>query len=162
MTEPIKQIVQTIVVNPAKQEVLLGLHKSGDFAGCYTGFLGYPEEGEELEAAARRIAREQCGISLGELELRALLRMSIAELGDADEYEFYCQEFRDKPRETELIKPTWFAIGDIPYAQMPGDDEIWYPLFLRGLRIRGQFNFAADMKVLLSHSIEEVDSLSPS
>ncbi len=159
MSEIVKQIAQTIIVNPKEQKVLLGLHKVGDFAGYYTGFLGFTEEEEGLEIAARRIAKDTCGISLGKLELRAIFRMTIDQLGTADEYEFFCQEFTDKPRETETMKSTWFAIEEIPYQQMPPDDEIWYPLFLRGLRLRGKFHFSANMDVVLSHELEVVDSI---
>ncbi len=159
MTESPRRIVQTIIVAPEQQRVLLGLHKVGEFAGYYTGFIGFIEDGEDLETAARSIAKVSCGIVLGEIELRAILKMNVVDKGNADEYEYYCQEFTGEPCETEAVKPGWFAIDEIPYRQMPPDDELWYPLFLRGLQLRGKFHFSTSMDVILSHELEEVDSL---
>ena len=63
---------------------------------------------------------------------------------------------------TELLEEhfnQFVAVSEIPYDKMPADDEIWYPPFLEGKNLRGQFNFSPDMQELLSHDLKEVDNL---
>jgi len=149
-------IVQTMIVDPATGRILLGYHKGGIYFGNYTGLLGHAKESEKAEDAARRIAMELSGLTVNELELRAILTFTDSETGDENEYEFFCERFSGEVRESESMRPEWFAISEIPYDKMPADDEIWYPPFLEGKTLRGKFNFSPNMKDLLSHELEEV------
>ena len=153
------RIVQPLIVDPATGRILLGYHTGGMFAGNYTGLIGYANDGEEPEDAARRVAVELSGLAVGELELRAIFTFTDSETGDDEEYEFFCERFSGEVRESESMRPEWFAISEIPYDKMPADDEIWYPPFLEGKNLRGQFNFSPDMQELLSHDLQEVDNL---
>ena len=153
------RIVQTLIIDPAAGRILLGYHKCGMFAGNYSGLIGYANDGEEPEEAARRVAIELSGLTVGDLELRAIFNFIDSESGDEEEYEFLCKRFRGEVRESESMRPEWFAINEIPYDKMPADDEIWYPPFLEGKKLRGQFNLSPDMQELLSYDLKEVDNL---
>ena len=153
------RIVQTLIIDPGTGRVLLGYHTGGIFAGNYTGLIGYANDGEEPEEAARRVAIELSGLTVGDLELRAIFNFIDSETGDEEEYEFLCKRFSGEVRESESMRPEWFAINEIPYDKMPADDEIWFPLFLEGKKLRGQFNLSPDMQEVLSHNLKEVDDL---
>ncbi len=151
-------LVQTIIIDTVNNKVLLGFHKSGPDAGHYTGLLGYPSKGEDLETAAIRLAAEQAGVIIENLKLRTINTFNADGLCE-EEYDYYCESFTGEPVETETIRPEWFALDAIPYKQMPADDEVWYPPFLQGKLLRGEFNFDPEMQVMLSHTLTEVDTL---
>ena len=57
--------------------------------------------------------------------------------------------------ESEEMRPKWFHIDEIPFAEMWADDPHWFPLFLRGRKFRGRFLFDEEDKVLEKY-LEEV------
>jgi ADP-ribose pyrophosphatase YjhB (NUDIX family) len=152
-------IAQTLVVKPGEEKLLLGLHKTGAFKDCYTGFLDYTNKNEPMLDAARRITLKQCGLEAINLELRAILTFTADDFGIADEYEFYANAWKGTPKETETIRPMWFGFDDIPYEKMPADDKFWYPTFLEGKLQKGHFHFASGMEDLLDHELYEVPVL---
>ena len=156
MKHTTRQLVQTLVVRPDERQILLGLHKAGEFAGFYTGLLGACETGEDLEIAARRVALELCELDIRRLELRAVFEFREDGSDDiVDEFEYYCGTFSGRPTETHRMQPEWFDVEAIPYDRMPADDAIWYPPFLAGKRLRGSFVFAKDGTALLSYDLTE-------
>ena len=157
--ESVRRLSQTLVLDPASNRVLLGLHKTGPFVGNYTGLIGYVHDSEACEAAARRIALELVDVVLGPLELGAVFRFTTQSTDPADEYEFLCTEFTGRPIETASMTPAWFSLEQIPYNQMPADDGLWYPGFLRGQRLTGSFDFVRGKNELLSHQLEVVSEL---
>jgi 8-oxo-dGTP pyrophosphatase MutT (NUDIX family) len=62
----------TLVFITAGDRVLLGLKKRGFGAGRFNGFGGKVEHGEGIEVAAKREVLEECGITVLELEKRAV------------------------------------------------------------------------------------------
>ena len=66
---------QVLVVDSDGDRVLLGRHRSGQFEGEYTGFIGEVSAGETTAEAACRILREQSGLTAGvdRLSKRAVL-----------------------------------------------------------------------------------------
>jgi ADP-ribose pyrophosphatase YjhB (NUDIX family) len=69
---------QVLVVDSEGGRVLLGRHRSGQFEGEYTGFIGEVSAGETTAEAACRILREQSGLTAGvdRLSKRAVLELS--------------------------------------------------------------------------------------
>lgn len=65
------------------------------------------------------------------------------------------------PKTTRRVAWEWFGLDNIPFADMPEDDAIWYPAVLaeggKHKLLRGRFEFSDDGMV--AQSIEEVDSL---
>ncbi len=152
------RLIQTLIVDPATGCILLGYHTSGTFAGNYTGLLGYANDGEEPGDAGRRIVMELSGLVVDELELRAVFTFLDDQNGDEDEYEFFCEGYSGQLRESESMRLEWIAVSAIPYEKMPADDEIWYPAFLEGKKLRGQFDLSPDMRELLSYDLIEVEN----
>jgi len=155
----IERLAQTVVVDPIESRILLAYHKSGMFAGNYTGLLDEVQTGEQPEDAAHRIASEQSSIVVGPIVLRAILTFTSPDGASADEYEFYSEDFTGVPTETSDRRAEWFSLDAIPYENMPADDAIWYPPFLDGKLQRGTFNFDTGMVKLLDYQLSEVETL---
>lgn len=157
VTNEERLLAQMIVADRARGRVLLGFHKSGRWAGFYTGFLDEVRSGEDPANAAIRIAQEQAGIVPGPAEHRATFVFSSNAWGVARELEFLAESYAGEPAESRNIRPEWFALDAIPFARMPADDALWYPAFLDGKKMRGHFDFAPDGRKLLAHTLEELD-----
>ncbi len=153
------QLAQTLVIDPGQEKVLLVLHKQGEFEGLYTGLIGYVNDDESPESAARRIADELCSITLVKLQLRARFIMQVENDENAEEFEYYCDDYSGEAGETETVSARWFHFDEIPYQRMPPDDEIWYPPFLAGAFLKGNFSFNRDMSRITSHTLKELQSL---
>ena len=149
-------LAQMIVADRDRARVLLGFHKSGRWAGFYTGFLDEVRGGEDPVDAAVRIAGEQAGIVPGPFDHLATFVFSSEAWGMARELEFLAESHTGEPRESPNIRPEWFALDAIPFDRMPADDALWYPDVLERKKMRGHFDFAPDGKTLLVHQIEEL------
>lgn len=61
------------------------------------------------------------------------------------------------PKVTPKVAWEWFNVDDIPFADMPEDDALWYPPVLSGQKLKGRFEFSDEGMVSQSFSV--VDSL---
>lgn len=149
--------ILTLVFILQDDKILLGLKKRGFGAGRWNGFGGKVEPGESIEEAAKREVFEESGITVNELEKRAIHRFSWQDREDILEvHTFLATEWNGEIRESEEMKPQWHLIADIPYDTMWSDDEYWLPLFLEGKRFITKFVFDAHDQVA-EQAIKEVD-----
>lgn len=134
----------TLVLVHEGDRVLLGMKKDGFGGGWWNGFGGKVEAGETIEHAARRELMEEVGIDVETLERAGMLYFDI----EGDEKLHECHIFRasgviGEPTETdEMVTPKWFAIADIPYANMWKGDDAWMPAFFEGKTIEGILTFS--------------------
>ncbi|KAL1690837.1 hypothetical protein GGG16DRAFT_54804 [Schizophyllum commune] len=61
---------------------------------------------------------------------------------------FHCDVYRAETFEGEVIetdemRPAWYSVDDIPYAQMWEDDPYWLPLLVEGVPFIGRADFDA-------------------
>ena len=150
---------QVLVLSPDKSQILLANHKHGDYKDRWTGLIGEVQSIETPASAAQRFVSNlpQLDIS-GGFEKRAILYFIEANGLTTEEHQFLASASSTLPvNETDNISPKWFAVSDIPYKDMPADDEVWYPPVLRGCFLRGTFMFNG-LK-LLKYSVSEVKSL---
>jgi 8-oxo-dGTP diphosphatase/2-hydroxy-dATP diphosphatase len=54
------------------------------------------------------------------------------------------------------MRPQWFDIEDIPFAQMWADDKYWFPLMLKGSAFKGYFLFKG-LHDILNYKLDEVE-----
>lgn len=149
----------TLCIVHQDERVLLGMKKRGFGAGRWNGFGGKVGREEEIEDAARRELREEAGIEVSNIEKLGIIEFEFK--GNPELLEvhiFKATQFAGVPRESEEMRPQWFAIVDIPFQDMWPDDIHWFPLFLAGKRFRGKFLFGPG-DTIVDSSLEEVSSL---
>lgn len=128
--------------------VLLGQKKRGFGQGLYVGFGGKIEAGETVEEAAVREVEEETGLratvdalhAAGELEFYFPARPA----WDHHVHVFVVSQWQGQARETEEMRPEWFALDSIPYLQMWDDAAYWLPRVLAGQVVRGTFWYQDD------------------
>jgi len=149
LTAPPKRFAQMLIV--AGDKILLGKHTRGEFAERFTGFIVEIEHDSELTPIdfARNDAVRRAG--LNPVAFDALdQNLDIREVGRfrftgwipntlVVEHEFVAvfddaalallfQETKSKSSTETTVDmiPTWFRLDEVPYADMPEDDEKWY------------------------------------
>ncbi|CAG7731209.1 unnamed protein product [Allacma fusca] len=124
--------------------ILLGLKKRGFGTGIWNGFGGKPLENETIVEAAVREIEEECGLKV---EPKDLVHFAVNhfEFKDCPEIHevhiFKCSRFQGDLKESDEMFPVWFNLTQRPRSHVWIDDELWYPLFLEGVRFRGYFVF---------------------
>ena len=141
-------------------EVLLGYKKIGFGQGKYTGFGGKIEHGEGVVEAALRELTEETGLTVPDpatLKLTALLefRFPHQHTWNQNVYVLTTRHWQGTLVESNEMIPRWFSVERIPYEQMWEDDELWFPLLLRGRQFSGRFIFDGD--AMISKEIREVE-----
>ena len=67
---------------------------------------------------------------------------------DTEVHVYECTHWTGEPKESEEMKPQWFATKDVPYNQMWDDDQYWLPRVLAGEHLRAEFIFDDQAKVI--------------
>lgn len=149
--------ILTLVVIYDKDKILLGMKKRGFGAGRWNGFGGKVHEGESLHDSAQRELQEEAGIIAHDLQNRGKLLFTFENEGDDLEVNlFSANTFSGELVETDEMKPKWFKINEIPYAEMWADDPFWMPLLLSGKNITGSMHFDnPNNQTILNNSIQE-------
>ena len=110
--------------------------------GNWNGFGGKVEASESVEAAAKRELLEEVGITAQAIEPAGVLEFSFA--SDPKQlrvYVFHVTAYDGEPKETEEMRPSWFALTDIPFSKMWPDDRYWLPVLLAHKYFHGTFHF---------------------
>ncbi|MBI3420970.1 MAG: 8-oxo-dGTP diphosphatase [Candidatus Sungbacteria bacterium] len=148
--------VLTLCLITQEGKILLGMKKRGFGVGRWNGFGGKVLPGETIEAAVVRECQEEAGISPLGMSFRAKLLFHFE--GSAEDLEvhvFLAEAFEGEVRESQEMRPAWFACDAIPYGAMWPDDSYWLPQVLAGKKLVGTFWFK-DTKTLLRHRLREV------
>lgn len=138
-------------------EILLAMKKRRFGAGKWNGVGGKVEPDETYEQAAVRECQEEIDVTPQELH-----KVGELHFFDLPDVEHYCHVYtttrwEGEPRETEEMRPQWFAEADIPYDTMWPDDELWMPLLLASKLFKGSVT-VEDNRVH-QHDIREVTAL---
>lgn len=143
-----KLLTLTLIVG--ENRILLGMKKRGFGAGRWNGFGGKVQEGETIEAAARRETKEECGVAIMAMEEVGVHEFRFAVKPDEalEVHVFRVDDYKWEPVETEEMRPEWFPVDAIPYDDMWPDDRYWLPIFLTGKKFRTKFLFGEGDAVL--------------
>jgi len=137
--------------------VLLGLKKRGFGRGKWNGFGGKIEAGEDARAAAVREVAEESGLLVRPEDLAPAGRVTFIfpanSTYDHDVTLFVVTAWHGEPRETEEMRPAWFAADGLPFGDMWQDDAEWLPHVLAGRVIRAEFAFADDNETVARSSL---------
>ncbi len=138
--------------------VLLGWKKSGFGAGKWGGFGGKIESDETPAMAAIRELHEEAGVQSAPEDLKSVGHLTFVfpfkPEWNQTVHVFLAARWTGKPHETDEMRPAWFAVSEIPYAEMWQDGPHWLPRILIGERLRARFVFAADNDTVYRVEIE--------
>lgn len=142
-------------------KILLAMKKRGFGAGKWNGVGGKIEQGESIEDALVRESIEE--VSMKPLSWRKVAELDFIQDADVDPWHMYVhayisEEWEGEPTESDEMQPQWYALADIPYADMWDDDEYWVPEVLAGKLVTGTFTFDEHDR-MTDHTITHVDSL---
>lgn len=129
-----------------KDQILLGMKKTGFGQGKYNGFGGKIKQGETVLQATMRELEEESGIQVEEKQLEHVGMIDFIFPASPqlrhDVHIFLVRTWWGEPIETEEMKPQWFQLSNIPYDAMWQDDIYWLPRVLAGKIIKGTVVFA--------------------
>jgi 8-oxo-dGTP diphosphatase len=129
-------------------EVLLGFKKRGFGAGKYAGIGGRVEAGETIRAAATRELYEETGVRATDSDLQAMgaitFRFPNRPTWDQIVHVFLVTDSTGEPTESDEMRPAWYRIDAVPFAQMWDDSQYWLPQILAGQPLQAQITYADD------------------
>lgn len=160
-TEPFSQVTLTLLLT--EQNILLAMKKRGFGVGKWNGVGGKLNDGETVLDAAIRESEEEIHVTPQNLQHVATIKFFHPYKNEGRGFNqevtvFISREWIGEPQETEEMKPRWFNLNEIPYQEMWWDDEIWFPIILRGSKVRASFMFDKNDKVI-DQILEEVKVL---
>jgi 8-oxo-dGTP pyrophosphatase MutT (NUDIX family) len=150
INKPLRKATLVLLVNG--REVLLAMKKRGFGVGRWNGVGGKLNDGEDIESAAIREAEEEIGVKISDLTKVAVFdfyfpNFETGEISGQQVHVFVSKKWKGDPVETEEMKPRWFKIKEIPYAEMWQDDELWMPGVFKGKKYTGSFVFGENDKI---------------
>jgi 8-oxo-dGTP diphosphatase/2-hydroxy-dATP diphosphatase len=137
------------------------MKRRGFGAGRWNGVGGKINETDKsIEDGARREAKEEIGVSTGELKKIAELSFYFPHNSAWDQmvHVYFCERWIGIPAESDDMKPNWFSASEIPYKKMWPDDEYWLGNVLKGDLIKATFKFGEN-DVILDKEVNVVDRL---
>jgi len=137
--------------------VLLAMKKRGFGAGKWNGYGGKVSEKESPRTAAARELKEESHLSVAEtaLEQVALVRFYFDSSQLFECHVFLARDWEGEPSESEEMKPRWFSISQLPFAEMWVADSKWIHLILAGKKLEAEVNFNTDGSEVKNFSYQE-------
>ncbi|XP_045680941.1 oxidized purine nucleoside triphosphate hydrolase [Phyllostomus hastatus] len=146
----------TLVLVVQPERVLLGMKKRGFGAGRWNGFGGKVEEGETIEDGAKRELQEECGVTADTLHKAGRIEFEFEGQPERmDVHIFRADSVQGTPAESDEMRPQWFPLDRIPFADMWPDDSYWFPLLLQKRKFHGYFKFQGQ-DTILDYQLREV------
>ena len=143
---------RSIVFLMRDDEFLLGLKKTGFGKGYYLGIGGKLEQGETIEQAAIRELHEEINVAANNLEYRGNLNFYFPDVKDESWNQqaviYISTTWKGEPKESEEIKPGWFALSNPPLDKMWDDAKYWLPSILKNETYEGDFLYQSTTKVI--------------
>lgn len=140
--------------------VLLAMKKRGFGVGKWNGVGGKVKEGETVEKATVREAKEEIGVEImpSDLEKIAEIYFNFPDKEGWDNFVhcYVARKWKGEPSESEEMKPEWFKISEIPYDQMWIDDKYWLNEALAGEKIKAEFYFVGAGEAVGEYKMEKV------
>lgn len=132
--------------------VLLGYKKQGFGMGKFLGIGGKVESGKSIEEGAKREVFEEIGVAGLQVKHSGILSFYFPHIHDEswnqEVHVFIATVWQGIPKESEEIRPEWFAISMIPYEKMWDDARRWMPQILQRENVHAEFLFDNHLKVI--------------
>jgi 8-oxo-dGTP diphosphatase len=132
---------------PAHQ-VLLGFKKRRFAAGKYAGIGGHVEADKTIRSAASRELYEETGILASSSDLQTMgeitFRFPNRPTWDQIVHVFLVTRWTGEASESEEMRPAWYPIDALPFAQMWDDGRYWLRQMLAAQPLQAQISYADD------------------
>jgi 8-oxo-dGTP pyrophosphatase MutT (NUDIX family) len=112
-------------------EVLLAMKKRGLGEGKWNGPGGKIQPGETIIDGAIREVEEELGIVPVLRRELGTIQYHDPKFGDWKVHVFRGVKWKGEPVESEEMRPQWWSIDAIPYADMWAGDDQWMPYVVR-------------------------------
>lgn len=143
-----------------EKRILLAMKKRRFGTGKWNGVGGKLLEGENLEDSIIRETREEIEVRVKkeDLEKVGVINFYFNDHLDWNQecHVYLTKRWEGEPVETEEMRPEWFDFDKIPYENMWVDDKHWLPKVLEGKKIKAEFYFNEEGKVLEKWECKEV------
>jgi 8-oxo-dGTP diphosphatase len=143
-------------------EILLAMKKRGFGVGKWNGVGGKVQEGETLEQAMIREAKEEIGVDLRETDLEKVAEIEFLfpekDGWDMCVHVFFTRVWEGEPIESDEMQPKWFKISEIPLDQMWIDDKYWLMDAINGKRFKAVCSFKGGGEEVVKFDTVDVDS----
>ncbi|WP_287932950.1 NUDIX domain-containing protein [Arthrobacter sp.] len=144
-----------------REQVLLGLKKTGFGVGKVVGIGGHVEPGETTAQAICREVDEESGITVLEPDLipAGTVRFVFPARPewDMDTTVYLCRIFAGEAGESDEIAPRWYPVSQLPEELMWADAIHWLPAFLAGERADWRIEMNPDNQSVASSSRTPVE-----
>jgi 8-oxo-dGTP diphosphatase len=134
-------------------QVLLGLRKkvsTGMGQNLIAGIGGKLENSETHSEGLVREFQEEIKVTPTEyVELGRVRFLWPDKLKWSQDVKIYLiTKWQGEPTETDVIKPHWYDINNLPLSQMWEDNSIWVPPSLKGEKVDYLFLIGSDNKII--------------
>ncbi len=147
-SEPSYTIVPRVLVFLTHQQEVLLLRGAPDkklFANQYNGLGGHVEPGETPHHAALREVREEAGINVAHLDLRAVVHITMPEPPGVMLFVFVGETARETVQPSAEGVPEWVARHTLASLALVEDlPHLLRHIFTPGLLVYGNYTFDAD------------------
>jgi len=142
-------------------EVCLAMKKRGFGIGRWNGVGGKVGEGESIEEATKREAKEEIGIDVVSMEKTGEIAFSFTHQPDWSQmvHVYVSEEWQGEPVESEEMNPKWYSVTQIPYDSMWPDDIFWLSDMMAGKKIKASFTFGPE-DIILNKEVHLLETLS--
>ena len=147
----------TLMLLVKENKVLLARKKTGFGKGKIVAVGGRLEPGETAYEAAIRETVEELGVTPAKPVHVAKLDFNFAYKEDwsMQVSVFKTLLWRGNATESEEVKPLWFNLDALPFAEMWADGPHWLPRVLRGETLQASFYYASDNKSLERYEVNK-------
>lgn len=106
-------------------------------------------KGETLEQALEREVMEEIRVTINSYQNLGKMHFIFPhkEVWNYEVSVYLVTEWNGEPTETEVIKPIWFEIENLPQDSMWEDNLYWLPLMLNGSSVDGIFLYDKNGKI---------------
>ncbi len=131
-------------------KICLAMKKRGFGMGKWNGAGGKVDPDESIEECAKRETEEEIRVTPNTLVSVGDITFHFPHRSEWDQqvFIFFCDSWSGDPKESEEMRPEWFATDSLPFAEMWSSDAHWLAEAIEGKQIHGSIVFGEHAEVI--------------